>query len=354
MSPNSMFKKELISKEEALINSILFNSYNISKSIFKEVDYNKFIKIGSSQLLLPAIYINLKRQSLLKNIPIELGNYLKEIHKINENRNKVLLEEVDEISTLLNKNNINYAFTKGAALIIGNYYGEIGERMIGDIDIIVHENDIIKTSKILKGINYYQTNNVVQFNHRHLPRFLNKKRIFAIEIHKNLIRDKFSKLMPSEEILKNKKIGPENIPFVGDKDLFKNMIYSFQINDLGYYKLFYNMKCSYDINSIYIKTIKKINQETINLKFIKEYLLIHDLILKTSIIKQINLRDKIYRFRYIICRKYKFLNGTNILIANSYLLISNYKYKSFKYFTDSYFRNYFHNKILQKIKIGFR
>ena len=353
MLHNIIKKRKLLSDEEALINFILFDVHSISKTIFKTINYDKLIKIASSQLMLPAIYINLKRKFLLKNLPADLINFLEEIYEINKNRNKALLKEIYEISTLLNLNNIDYAFTKGAAILIGGYLKDIGERMVGDIDIIVHKKDIKKTSKLLKNNNYYQKSNIQEFNHRHLPRFLNKKKIFAVEIHKSLIKDNYSKLMPTNEILKNKIINSKNAPFIGDEDLFKNIIYAFQINDLGFNRYFYNIKCSYDINSIIEKNKQRIDFKIINLKFIKEFLIIHDLILKKSIVKNIKTKELIYRNRFIICKKYMFFKKFNYLIMDTYLFIKNYKYKLFQYFTDLSFRNYFNRKILRKFKFRF-
>ena len=65
--------------------------------------------------------------------------YLKEIYEINRNRNEILLNEINEINEIFYKNNIDFVFLKGAANISCNLYNDIGERMVGDIDLLVNK-----------------------------------------------------------------------------------------------------------------------------------------------------------------------------------------------------------------------
>ena len=65
--------------------------------------------------------------------------YIKKIYELNLERNNILIKEINEISDLLNKENINHVYIKGASLIISNDYDVKSERMIGDIDILVNE-----------------------------------------------------------------------------------------------------------------------------------------------------------------------------------------------------------------------
>ena len=49
-------------------------------------------------------------------------------------------------------NNIEFAFLKGAALVLNKTYNDFGERMIGDIDILIDENDYIEAIAIFKNM----------------------------------------------------------------------------------------------------------------------------------------------------------------------------------------------------------
>ena len=52
---------------------------------------------------------------------------------------------------------INFVFLKGSALISAEVFDDIGERMIGDIDILVDKNKIDEAQRILKNNGYYET-----------------------------------------------------------------------------------------------------------------------------------------------------------------------------------------------------
>ena len=49
------------------------------------------------------------------------------------------------MSEILNNEKIDYVFIKGAAMLLGGYFTDIGERMIGDIDFLVNVKEIKKT-----------------------------------------------------------------------------------------------------------------------------------------------------------------------------------------------------------------
>ena len=86
----------------------------IKKLLFPNIDNEKFwntlVKISSAQIIVPAVYFKLKEEKLLEKIPDKLKLYLHNIYKFNEERNKVLIDELGIIEQELNKNNIDFAF----------------------------------------------------------------------------------------------------------------------------------------------------------------------------------------------------------------------------------------------------
>ena len=61
-----MYFKLKICKEEKLIITILFKKEDIDMDEFKNVCFEKLVKIASSHLMLPALYSNAKKKNLLK------------------------------------------------------------------------------------------------------------------------------------------------------------------------------------------------------------------------------------------------------------------------------------------------
>ena len=72
----------LISDEELFLINLLFKKKEISKERFNNINYEKLVKVTSSHLLLPTLYINLKKKGYLNYIPGELSKYLQEIYLI--------------------------------------------------------------------------------------------------------------------------------------------------------------------------------------------------------------------------------------------------------------------------------
>ena len=142
------------SKEQDLIVKILFQKCEINKKDFININLDKIILILSSHLMLPAFYNCCKKKKILKFLPDPFTNYIKEIYEINKQRNKLLLNEMELISKFLQQSKINFVFLKGSSLIYQKIYSDIGERMIGDIDILIEDKRRKEVINLLKSNNY--------------------------------------------------------------------------------------------------------------------------------------------------------------------------------------------------------
>ena len=93
---NILFDKE--------INLVSFPAKNNDKF------WDKFVKIGSSHYVIPALYYKLKERDYLKLLSDELVSYLQEIYNQNLKRNSELVIEIEETSKLLKSNKIDHVF----------------------------------------------------------------------------------------------------------------------------------------------------------------------------------------------------------------------------------------------------
>ena len=173
-----------MNKESRFISNVLFDrEINLDFFLLKKNDqkfWDKFVKIGSSHYVIPALYFKMKERNFLKLLPHELVSYLEEIYNQNLNRNTELVNEVNEISRLLKINNINHVFLKGAALISSLYRETVGIRMVGDIDILISEDQIYKAKNLLELGSYCNLTPpfepFVKLKSKHLNRLVNKKK----------------------------------------------------------------------------------------------------------------------------------------------------------------------------------
>ena len=114
------------------------------------------VRIGSEHLVLPAIFGALKRKKLETHIPRDLWSYLEKISGLNHKRNTDILKQINSLSKIFNEHQIKHVFLKGAAMLVTKHYDAMFERMVGDIDILIAESDLLKAQKLLFNFGYIE------------------------------------------------------------------------------------------------------------------------------------------------------------------------------------------------------
>ena len=112
------------------------------------------LKSEAPHYVIPALYYKLNKRDYLKLLDDELVSYMAEIYSQNLKRNLELVKEINEISKLFKSNNIDHVFLKGAALVSSIYKDSLGIRMVGDIDILINNDQIIKATSLMKDYGY--------------------------------------------------------------------------------------------------------------------------------------------------------------------------------------------------------
>jgi len=220
----------------------------LQKDLNENPNWDAMVSTGSKHLMLPAIYCRLWQKDLLKYLPEELTMYLKEVTDLNRDRNTRLLEEAQQVSKLFDEHQIVHVYLKGIALIAGDYFEDIAERMIGDIDILIASDQLDKAFDLLvaQGYDDFIKFNYEVKNYRHYPRQIAAHRLGAIELHGQLLKHGFNHLMASEIVLANKQLG-QQIPIPNTEHLIRNAIYANQINDRHSYLGSIHLKGIYDV-----------------------------------------------------------------------------------------------------------
>ena len=260
------------------------------------------VKIASGQLVLPLLYIKLKSKKCLKFIPVELKRYLKFIYSANKKRNIQLLKELDEIEKLLSKNNINYKFIKGADYLKNMVYDDLGERMVGDIDILINKEDEANIVKLLNNYGYYSNYEYKYWKTKHLPRFINKNKVFALEIHNEVLIYRKRKFLKGKVFLNS----------YDHNKILNLIILNYEINDYGYMYKTYSIKVIYDfilMSSNFDLVIKAEN------KYQKKFFLSLELLnIKKYTIKK-GLFENYILLMSKLNKNYKFFNKLNLVFC---------------------------------------
>lgn len=212
------------------------------------INWDAVVSLASSHLVLPAVYCRLKQKSLLGYLPEDLVLYLEELTALNRNRNHTLRTEAQAISQLFLKHQIDYVFIKGIALLMGNYYTDAGERMIGDIDILITSEDLDTAFDLLvaEGYSQFVCFNYDVKNYRHRPRQISETRLGAVELHDQLLKDGYNHLLDKELFIESKEIINE-VAIPSSKFLIWNSILATQINNHHSYYGTLNLKGIYDV-----------------------------------------------------------------------------------------------------------
>lgn len=307
----------------------------------ENVDWDAVVKIGSGHLVLPAVYCKLKERELLNCLPEDLVAYLEEITSINRNRNQEILNEVTTISNLFNKHQIEHVFLKGAALLAGNYYSDIGERMIGDIDVLVAINQVQEAYALLQENNYTILENILYtpklFKHRHLPRLVKETVMAAIEIHKKVLKKLYFKYLIPSEILNHKNVS-EDFSIPNAEHLLEHNVLNLQLNDKGHYYGYINFRAAYD-TCVILKKHPTLNiQQNYHKPLFYQYFLRHSLFLKDIDYQPTSIPNKIYltffklkikhpKFYHFLNRSLFYLDYAKFLINRLGLFIFNKEYR---------------------------
>ena len=229
------------------------------------IDWDSVVKVSTSHYVFPAVYCNLKRNNFLHYLPTDLVAYMKHITDLNRERNQQIINQAKEINELLLLNNITPIFLKGTGNLLEGLYEDIGERMVGDIDFIVSENNYHKTIDLVLKNKYSKADNSTKFlpASKHYPRLMKKGKIAAIEIHKELLLKKYSNEF-NYSLIKNKTLISNKITCMSYENQLCLSIFAKQINDYGIIFKNIALRNAYDAFILSKKTNSKIISNKFN------------------------------------------------------------------------------------------
>jgi hypothetical protein len=227
-----------------------------------DVDWDAVIKVSTSHYVFPALYCNFKRADFLKYLPADLVDYMKHITNLNRNRNTQIIQQAQELNSLLLANNIKPIFLKGTGNLLAGIYDDIAERMVGDIDFIFSKEDYPKSIIALKEFGYYKRT-PFESKHRHYPRLIKKDRIACVEIHEDLLKEKYVNEFNYSFVVKDCQVinGTTILSYANKLNL---SIIANQINDSGFYYKTMALRNAYDVFLLSKKTNAKAAVNTLN------------------------------------------------------------------------------------------
>ena len=232
------------------------NRQEIEKQLkLKSIDWDAVVKVSTAHYVFPALYCNLKRADFLQYLPHELVSYMEHITDINRERNKQIILQANELNNVLLANNIRPIFLKGTGNLLAGIYEDIGERMVGDIDFIFSKEAYPKAITILTEFGYLRKAPSLPTN-RHYSRLIKKSSIAAVEIHKELLIEKYQNEFNYSLVEKNSQV-IKGITVLSYANKLNLSIIANQINDNGFYYKTMALRNAYDVFLLSKKTNAK-------------------------------------------------------------------------------------------------
>jgi hypothetical protein len=160
-----------------------------------EVDWERFVKLASVHFVTPLLFPKFRENDILDDLPSDLSSYLEEIHELNLNRNNKILSQIEAINAALNNRNIFPVYLKGAGNLIDGLYHDPGERIMIDIDILIAEEDFLKSVETLRELGYKNTEQPDDdmLNIQHYPRMMRDNTVAGIEVHRLPVPEKYAR-----------------------------------------------------------------------------------------------------------------------------------------------------------------
>ncbi len=225
------------------------NRQEIEKELqSKTINWETVVEVSTAHYVFPAMYCNLKRVGFLHYLPQELVNFMEHITNLNRERNQQIITQAIDLNNLLLANNITPIFLKGTGNLIEGLYDDIAERMVGDIDFLISENDFFKAIDVLKKNNYYVPDGQLEYfpGYRHYSRLIKPENIAAVEVHKEVIIEEYRDEFDCEIITEDAQ-QINNFLVSSFENQLSLSIISSQINDYGFDLKVFSLRNAYDV-----------------------------------------------------------------------------------------------------------
>ncbi len=163
-------------------------NYKIVIEPIKEgkVDWGDFVAKASDHLVLPSVFLRFKQHGILPFLPDELEQHLQMVYELNHHRNTEVLKQINRINQLLATIGVVPVYLKGAGNLLDGLYEDVGERMMGDIDLLVSESEFLPVAMLLKenGYEHHKPFFEDEPEIKHFPRMLHPEEPVAVEVHR--------------------------------------------------------------------------------------------------------------------------------------------------------------------------
>ncbi len=185
----------------------------IKSAVKKEqIIWINLLKVAGTQRCAPLLYVRLNQHNLFDALPKPVQHLVTSAYHKNLQRNKTLKKSLIQLLKEFEEQHIESLLLKGAATFCDNLYDDPGARVMGDLDILVHTNNIEACKAILSGLGYIEIPDpgmtldglATDVRHHQIPAYQHPTSGVIIEIHFNVSYGQAGRVVPTEQAWTNR------------------------------------------------------------------------------------------------------------------------------------------------------
>jgi hypothetical protein len=166
--------------------------------------WERLVEISSRHLVTPALLTAFDSKNVIDLIPDDFRRFLIDMRTLNIQRNQEILGQLMEIGRALNQEGIEPIPLKGAAHLLAGLYGSLGDRVLGDLDVLIPAEAARECYLILVKLGYqghFQTAPGDPYHgHHHLPPLGHPARRAYVELHTGPVNKRYQGILDADDM----------------------------------------------------------------------------------------------------------------------------------------------------------
>lgn len=158
------------------------------------------VGMANNHLVTPALWVALNDKGLVEYLPEDLREYLRELHRLNKQRNEHLKGQAIEAVQQLNSAGIEPVLLKGGVHLFTNTFTDFAARIMTDLDILVPKQKLDICLKALYVLGYHtdKRQEISYRRHHHHAPLIRSGAYGTIELHRAPVFCTAAQILPTE------------------------------------------------------------------------------------------------------------------------------------------------------------
>jgi Uncharacterised nucleotidyltransferase len=176
-----------------------------------EAEWQRVLHLSSSYLVAPILRRAYQEHGLVSSLPADVVEFLDAVYTLNLESNLRYQDQLAQLIQALNNTGVRPLLLKGAATLVGGLYPKPGERMIGNIDVLIPPAKLARPVEHLCAAGYQPVaaegelpkTEDYGLKHHHYPAIYSLDWPAPVELHVHPVHLPVARLLGSEEVVRD-------------------------------------------------------------------------------------------------------------------------------------------------------